>query len=97
MLYLTTYYDYKNKNVRAAAKALINLVREINPYLLEKKYRGRSSNEPVDLSKVGKEKVKTTIEGAELLDHKGDIPIYLDRILTDEDFKQIRKLRKKQQ
>lgn len=27
MLYLATYYDYKNKNVRMAAKALINLVR----------------------------------------------------------------------
>jgi len=34
MLYLGSYYDYKNKNVRMAAKALINLVREINPYLL---------------------------------------------------------------
>lgn len=27
MLYLASYYDYKNKNVRASAKALINLVR----------------------------------------------------------------------
>lgn len=44
MLYLSSYYDYKNKNVRAAAKALINLVRDINPYLLEKKYRGRNPN-----------------------------------------------------
>ena len=34
MLYLCTYYDYKNKNVRMATKALINLVRDINPYLL---------------------------------------------------------------
>lgn len=34
MLYLATYYEYKNKNVTHAAKALINLVREINPYLL---------------------------------------------------------------
>jgi hypothetical protein len=34
MLYLSTYYDYKNKNVAASAKALINLVRDINPYLL---------------------------------------------------------------
>lgn len=34
MLYLASYYDYKNKNVRMAAKSLINLVRDINPYLL---------------------------------------------------------------
>ena len=27
MLYLGSYYDYKNKNVRMAAKSLINLVR----------------------------------------------------------------------
>lgn len=34
MLYLSTYYDYKNRNVSTAAKALINAVRDINPYLL---------------------------------------------------------------
>lgn len=95
MLYLCTYYDYKNKNVRMAAKALINLVREINPYLLEKKYRGRSANEPVDWSTKAN-KVKDTIDGAELLEHHGSVPIYMDRILTDEDFKMIRKLKKKQ-
>ena len=67
MLYLCTYYDYKNKNVRMAAKALINLIREINPYLLEKKYRGRSSltgDDVVDWSKGIPGAVKTTIEGA---------------------------------
>lgn len=41
--------------------------------------------------------MKTTIDGAELLDHKGEVPVYFDRILTDEDFKQIRKLKRKQQ
>lgn len=49
------------------------------------------------MSRVGKEVVKTTIEGAELLAHKGELPIYLDRILTDEDFKQIKKLKRKQE
>jgi protein SDA1 len=44
MLYLSTYYDYRNKNVAASTKALINLVRDINPYLLEKKYRGKHAN-----------------------------------------------------
>lgn len=96
MLYLASYYEYRNKNVRAAAKALINLVRDINPYLLEKKYRGRNFNEPSEMVK-GKDRIKTTIDGAELLDHKGDVPIYMDRVLTDEDFKQIKKLKRKQQ
>jgi len=40
MLYLATYYEYKNKNVSRAAKSLINFVKEYNPMLLEKKYRG---------------------------------------------------------
>ena len=40
MLYLCTYYEYKNRNVSTAAKSVINLVRETNPYLLPKKFRG---------------------------------------------------------
>ena len=39
--YLADYTTYKNKNVSKAAKSLINLFRDINPKLLEKKYRGR--------------------------------------------------------
>lgn len=34
MQYLCSYYDYRNKNVSMAAKALINLVRTSNPQLL---------------------------------------------------------------
>lgn len=40
MLYLCTYYEYRNKNVSRAAKSVINLVRSYNPMLLERKYRG---------------------------------------------------------
>ena len=66
MMYLCTYYDYKNKNVRMASKALINLVRDINPYLLEKKYRGRGvhGEEVVDWSKGMHNKINNTIDGA---------------------------------
>lgn len=64
MLYLATYYEYKNKNVRIASKALINLVRSINPYLLEKKYRGRNPGDPIEVSKSDKNRPKTSIEGA---------------------------------
>ena len=68
MTYLCTYYEYKNKNVRMAAKSVINLVREINPYLLHKKYRGRIENEPIDLSQ---QKVGQRIKGADLLGEDG--------------------------
>jgi len=40
MLYLATYYEYRNKNVSRAAKSVINFVREYNPMLLEKRFRG---------------------------------------------------------
>lgn len=96
MTYLCTYYEYKNKNVSTAAKSVINLVREINPYLLEKKFRGKFSNsEPVDMMK---QMVSKRIKGAELLgEDQGSLPIEMDKIFTDEDFKRIRKLIKKRE
>lgn len=39
--YLCDYWGHKNRNVSKGAKALINLYREKNPMLLERKYRGR--------------------------------------------------------
>lgn len=94
MTYLCTYYEYKNKNVSTAAKSVINLVREINPYLLEKKFRGKFSNEPVDLMK---QLVSTRIKGADLLGEDGSgLPVEMTKIFTDEDFKKIRKLIRKQ-
>ena len=35
MLYLCTYYDYRNKNVSRAAKSVINFVREYNSKLVK--------------------------------------------------------------
>ena len=62
MLYLCTYYEYKNRNVSTAAKSVINLVREMNPYLLPKKFRGNHMNsEPVDIMK---HMVDSRIKGA---------------------------------
>ena len=45
MLYLCTYYDYRNKNVSRAAKSVINFVREYNSKLLEKRFRGNVRSE----------------------------------------------------
>ncbi len=49
-------------------------------------------NDPtsLELKKYGYEKIHHEIDGASLLDEGGDIPIYLDKIMTDEDFKKIR-------
>jgi protein SDA1 len=40
--YISTYYEYKNRNVSTAAKGFINVVRDLSPELLERKYRGRN-------------------------------------------------------
>ena len=93
--YLSGYYDYKNKNVSSAAKALINMIRDVNAQLLPKKYRGRNFNENEE--NEGEKGPKAGIDGADLLEHKGEIPVYMDRILTDEDFKKIRKLKRKRE
>jgi hypothetical protein len=45
MLYLATYYEYRNKNVSRAAKSVINFVREYNPMLLEKRFKGNGRTE----------------------------------------------------
>ena len=47
--------------------------------------------------KFGEEYIYNSIEGAELLQEDGDIPVYRDRLLTDEDFRKIKFLKMKQQ
>jgi protein SDA1 len=51
--YLAGFYGFRNKNVSRAAKSLINLYRDLNPKLLEKKFRGR--NKKGDISKEATE------------------------------------------
>lgn len=60
--YISTYYEYKNRNVSTAAKGFINAVRDINPELLERKYRGRNFIEGMVLEKP--QKIATGIDGA---------------------------------
>ena len=43
-----------------------------------------------------KEGVTSRIPGVELLQGEGGIPLEMDKILTDEDWKKIRKLKRKQ-
>lgn len=69
--------------------------------MLEKKYRGRIrqdsklKDDDGEMLKFGEEYIYDSIEGAELLLEDGAIPVYMDRILTDEDFKKIKFLRQK--
>ncbi|EAS01886.1 SDA1 domain protein (macronuclear) [Tetrahymena thermophila SB210] len=100
--YLASYCDYKNKYVSRAAKSIVNLYRQINPKLLEKKYRGKIrqdgklKDDDGELLKYGEEYIYDTIDGAELLQEDGDVPVYMDRLLTDEDFRKIKFLKMKQ-
>ena len=41
---LTAYKKFKEKAVASAARSLITLFRDIAPYMLEKKDRGRGAN-----------------------------------------------------
>lgn len=103
--YLASFYNYKNKYVCRSAKSIVNLYRQINPKLLEKKYRGkirqdsRLKDDDGELLRYGEEYIYDAIDGAELLLEDGDIPVYMDRILTDEDFRKIKflKMKKAQQ
>jgi hypothetical protein len=67
MLYLGTYYEYKNKNVSRAAKSVINFVREYNPMLLEKKFRGNDRGDNDDEEENKKQGTAQRILGADLL------------------------------
>lgn len=72
--YIATFKDYKNRNVKSAARALINLFRDINPDLLEKQHQGRfdmlDRKEDRKVYRYAEEKVYARVEGAELLDGK---------------------------
>lgn len=84
MLYLATYYEYKNKNVSRAAKSVINFVKEYNPMLLEKRYRGNDRGGAIDEDEENKNQGPTNrILGANLLPNQSSIPIEMDRVLTD--------------
>jgi hypothetical protein len=100
MLYLCTYYEYKNKNVSRAAKSVINFVREYNNSLLSKKFRGKFNINPDEEDAEDEESKKDAswrIPGVEYLEQSGSLPVELDRILTDEDFKRMKKMMKKKE
>lgn len=95
--YLAEYIEYKNRNVSSAAKSIINLFREINPTLLQKKYRGRRVDDNTSkVQNVGEPKVENKLYGADLLGTTEEgIPIYCDKVLDESDFRRIRLLQRR--
>ncbi|KAL0034036.1 hypothetical protein WJX79_004594 [Trebouxia sp. C0005] len=68
LLDLTAYKKYKEKAVASAARSLITLFREIAPYMLEKKDRGRGADLEARPMEYGAGTVRDRVEGAELLE-----------------------------
>lgn len=69
--YCAEFRTYKEKNVSAAARSLINYFRDINPDLLNKKFRGRfdtlDKKEDRRQFFFGENKVTDRVDGANLL------------------------------
>ena len=71
---LTGYKKYRDKGVVSAARSLIQLYRELNPSLLEKKDRGKEAQMAVHERKprqFGETKATDTIDGLDLLEDEG--------------------------
>jgi protein SDA1 len=67
---LSKYKSYRDKSVSASARSLIQLFREKNPQLLERKDRGKPTEFQRDLVPLdyGQTNPKSYLEGAEILE-----------------------------
>jgi SDA1. len=69
--YCAEFKNYKEKNVAAAARSLINYFRDVNPDLLSKKFRGRfdflDKKSERKTYMYGELKINERVDGAELL------------------------------
>lgn len=100
--YVCSLRKYKHKQVYRAVKGLINLYRDLCPAMLRKEHRGRMKKLDDDDAKLGKRswlfgevEVAKRVDGAELLGEDEDgVPVEEKRMLTADDFRRIRKLKK---
>ena len=69
---LSKYKSYRDKSVSASARSLIQLFREKNPHLLERKDRGKPTEFQRELVPLeyGQSNPKSYLEGAEILDEE---------------------------
>lgn len=92
LAYLIDFKEFKNRSVSNAAKALLNLYRDINPELLPLKLRGRENKEqPLSADKGlgGRE------TGLELYEREKGKGILSEKILGDEDFREMKMMKMK--
>lgn len=87
----------KHKMVAGSVRSFINLWRSINVKMLKKEYRGRFFEDKEDeVYDYNSGTTKAKIDGIELLNKAlGTKNIECERLLTDDDFKKIRRLKKK--
>ncbi len=92
--YVCKFRSYKNKNVSTAAKAFINVVRDLCPETLEKEFHVYNRQGEIDVTVKKKGSHVDRVDGAELLRQDKRMPVECERIFTDEDFKMIKKLKR---
>jgi len=106
---LCSFRKHKNKGVSMAVKSLINTYRELHPQLLHRSLRGREATMAVSRGEVqtpqfGELQASEQIEGLDLLaaskKHKVEDgtaadakDLMTEKVLSPDDFKQLRKLR----
>lgn len=102
LAFLCMLTKYKEKNVNRAIKCLINLYRDLNVEMLPKQFRGRRDAVEKDnlLGKraylEGQAEVVSRVNGAELLNEDNDgVQVECDRFLTNDDFRKIKKIKRK--
>jgi protein SDA1 len=88
---------FKSKHVSSAAKAFINVVRDLCPELLDKEFHVYNFKGELDQRVGRRADVVQRIDGVELLDEDvRGVGVENLRVLTDQDFAKIRKLRSRQ-
>ena len=102
--YLVAFRSFRNSSVVNATKSLINYFRDVCPQLLPKKFRGRFTKDDGDNRKedfvFGRAKLNYDIDGIDLLakhlGYEDGTSLTMNKVLTDEDFKLIKKLKIKE-
>jgi protein SDA1 len=102
--YLVAFRSFRNSSVVNATKSLINYFRDVCPQLLPKKFRGRFTKDDGDNRKedfvFGRSKLNYDIDGIDLLakhlGYEDGSSLTMNKVLTDEDFKLIKKLKLKE-
>lgn len=92
--YICSMRSYKDKSVNASVKSFINAVRDTNPDVLNKEFQlsfGMKSQHQLEKA-LWKPTKKGAIDGVELLGEGQNVD--QDRILTEEDFKMIKRLKR---